>query len=611
MATAGGIKKPKSATIKQCSICEARAEVKWKCTNCDKIICQNCKNLHKKVRATSHHKIVSIVKKVRKESKGEDNANGVGGNENHDQNFLDSNDGGSSSGKADSSPKRPLVMCLKHNDSALKWFCSSCELSICSECAKNEHKSHVMADLSVYQDRKQKKWQRFVDILEDHELPETLGRMKRIKKAKVDFDSNIIAVKREVWMRYDEFMLKLGNERQKILSELDEIQHREEKVFSEAVQKMEREIAVLESSLNSIKGMIESLNTHTLSGNFEDVRKEVEKLKKTQCPNPEKVAFNAHDVTEKIVSHLYGKLERRLEDAPSLPPSRTDLSGLSTPGVDVSLLSSFATALPFIRTICPVSSDEAWIGCWQQEHMFLTSSSGNVNRTVGGKVMDTCIMGNGDLLIVCYLSYNLKCIGKNGKLKELKSDLPLYPTGIVALKNGDIILSLVDRYDLKMDENSIRRLMKLDKDGNTLLIVENDVNGKAIFTYPAKVTVNINGDICAIDETGEYSGRLVVFDSAGDLKFEYGEQDSTFEETCDLSCCACDGEARIVASDWLHHKIHILTADGCFIGYLLTEDDGIHFPFCLSFGTDGVLWIGCKLTREGAKGDIVRVNYKC
>lgn len=49
-------------------------------------------------------------------------------------------------------------------------------------------------------------------ILEDKELLEILERMKRIKKVKMDFDFNIIVVKREVWMCYDEFMLKFGNE---------------------------------------------------------------------------------------------------------------------------------------------------------------------------------------------------------------------------------------------------------------------------------------------------------------------------------------------------------------------------------------------------------------
>ncbi|XP_022338649.2 uncharacterized protein LOC111134121 [Crassostrea virginica] len=610
MATAVGTRKLKSASTKQCSICEARTDVKWRCTNCDKVICLNCKNLHKKVRATSHHKIVSIVKKVKKDSKGDDNVSETDNNSVTciiDQSSVD----GQSSSSSSSKSWRPPVMCIKHSDCALKWFCSSCKNPVCKECAKSEHKSHVMADLSVYQDRKQKKWDHFVRILEEKELPETMERMKRIKKAKMDFDSNIIATKREVWMRYDEFMLKLGNERQRILSELDEIQHREEKKFSEALQKTEQEISILESSLESTKDMIESLNSQTITENFDEVSEGVKRIKKTRCPNPERVKFNAHEVTEKIITHLYGKLERHVDDPPPPPPSSSDLSRLSTPGVDVSLLSSFPTELPFIRTICPASTEEAWVGCWQCDQMFLSTADGNVKRTITAKVMDMCLMASGDLLVVCYLSYNLKCIGKNGKLKELKSDLPLYPTGVVAMKNGDMILSMVDRYDLKIDENSIRRLMKLDRDGNTLLIIENDVNGKPIFTYPAKVTVNVNGDICAIDETGEYSGRLVVFDPTGELKFEYGSRESTFEETCDLSCCACDPNGRIVASDWLHHKIHILTSDGSFIGYLLTEDDGIHFPFCVSFDSSGVLWIGCKLSKEAAKGDIVTVNYKC
>lgn len=132
-------------------------------------------------------------------------------------------------------------------------------------------------------------------------------------------------------------------------------------------------------------------------------------------------------------------------------------------------------------------------------------------------------MRNGDFLVVCYLSYNFKSIGKNGKMKELKFDLFLYLIGVVVMKNGDIILSMVDRYDLKMDENSMCWLMKLDKDGNIFLIVENDLDGKVIFMYFVKVMVNINGDICVIDEIGEYLGRFLVFDLMGDLKFVYGE----------------------------------------------------------------------------------------
>lgn len=132
-------------------------------------------------------------------------------------------------------------------------------------------------------------------------------------------------------------------------------------------------------------------------------------------------------------------------------------------------------------------------------------------------------MSNGDFLVVCYFSYNFKSIGKNGKMKELKFDLFLYLIGVVVMKNGDIILSMVDRYDLKMDENSMCWLMKLDKDGNIFLIVENDLDGKVIFMYFVKVMVNINGDICVIDEIGEYLGRFLVFDLMGDLKFVYGE----------------------------------------------------------------------------------------
>jgi hypothetical protein len=43
-----------------CQLCEESIQIKWKCLQCNFLLCTKCKNIHKKVKSSDEHNIVDI-----------------------------------------------------------------------------------------------------------------------------------------------------------------------------------------------------------------------------------------------------------------------------------------------------------------------------------------------------------------------------------------------------------------------------------------------------------------------------------------------------------------------------------------------------------------------
>ena len=47
-------------TAVSCQMCEKSNQIKWKCINCDNLLCTNCYHLYRKVKSLDEHQIVDI-----------------------------------------------------------------------------------------------------------------------------------------------------------------------------------------------------------------------------------------------------------------------------------------------------------------------------------------------------------------------------------------------------------------------------------------------------------------------------------------------------------------------------------------------------------------------
>ena len=153
-----------------------------------------------------------------------------------------------------------------------------------------------------------------------------------------------------------------------------------------------------------------------------------------------------------------------------------------------------------------------------------------------------------------------------------------YPRGIETNKNGDILV---------VDSNN-RCLTIHDKNNGK---VKQTINGRdrtehGVFTDPYYVTVTKDDRIIVTDWAEPH---LHIFDSNGRYLNEYGSYGLRANQMLEPYGVCTDSYGYIFVADHHNNRIHMLSPDGVFIRYLLTENDGLWRPMTLAIDHKGHL----------------------
>jgi hypothetical protein len=109
-----------------------------------------------------------------------------------------------------------------------------------------------------------------------------------------------------------------------------------------------------------------------------------------------------------------------------------------------------------------------------------------------------------------------------------------------------------------------------------------------LFTLPDKVKQNSNSDICVVNKTSNATGHVVILSSSGRVRSIYSG------ENLDKAFCPCsiecDSRCNILVTDVYNHLIHLLSPDGQFMKFLLTEKEVINPTVLSLYGS--TLWVG-------------------
>jgi hypothetical protein len=91
-----------------------------------------------------------------------------------------------------------------------------------------------------------------------------------------------------------------------------------------------------------------------------------------------------------------------------------------------------------------------------------------------------------------------------------------------------------------------------------------------------------------VNRTSETTGHVVILSSSGRVRSVY-HRENLNKDFCPLDL-ECDSRCNILVTDLYNHLIHLLSADGQFLKFLLTEKE-VNFPTVLSlYGS--TLWMG-------------------
>ncbi|KAJ8298956.1 hypothetical protein KUTeg_023016 [Tegillarca granosa] len=211
-----------------------------------------------------------------------------------------------------------------------------------------------------------------------------------------------------------------------------------------------------------------------------------------------------------------------------------------------------------------------------------------------------CKTKHGDIIATDNNKPSLHKLTKEGVKTQTISTSPLQCTGICEASAGKLLVCFLDKLSYVVDNSSRRLVSKITMGGNIIESYEHH-NGSRLFTWPQGVSENINKDICVVDRTSKTSGRLVVMDKTGKLKYTYEGQ--KLPQPFDPFYVKCDKSGHVIVNDFYNTKVHMLDMDGRFIRYIADENILKNDPFSLEFDKNGVLWVGCY------NGNVYKLKY--
>ena len=240
-----------------------------------------------------------------------------------------------------------------------------------------------------------------------------------------------------------------------------------------------------------------------------------------------------------------------------------------------------------ILSIAPLNDIQAWVGDNKHAEIKLLSTQSEDIKCMEIPSNDFIALPNGDFIVTDYKDQVIQRVMSAGKVSNILSSEPLHPGQISKTQTDDILVSLRDDGDPYTLRPSSRRLVqRMTLTGKVLRTYEFQEDGKSkLFTHAFRMAENENSDICVINRTSDDTAELIVLHGDGRARATYRGQDSKFNPT-DV---ACDLMSKIIISDCANRSLHLLSPDGTFLRYLLS--DMSDYPITMAL-YQGSMWIG-------------------
>ncbi|VDI62891.1 Hypothetical predicted protein [Mytilus galloprovincialis] len=520
-----------------CNFCEEETKIKWKCTNCDVLMCAKCKDkIHAKLKNSINHNVIDI-KEV-----------GIY------QGELDFSD----------------LKCEKHSGQSCVMFCASCDTLVCALCIGNTHNGHVLVETSrgfdIRKDKfqsDQKKIKIKIGYLMERKNEMTTVKMKDSAKYK-DVIKRIEAQNVEIKNAADRYTEQLKSELNKKWSDLQ----------SEEIDKLEKVIVNLQG--------LDSTNVEdiVLSNDVEKLFIDSSKLSS---------ALNIAETKIGSISFLPGQIS---------PYNVGSLQVVSN-AVNVRIVKQFQTDISRVLflSLCPDNS--LWISDQNVlqkvkpvEHKLTVEATFNI------AVYCMDVTPSGDLLLSSGGSVLKQISGKTGELTDsIYNEHPLLYTAVHVTKGGKVIVGVKSAAGKKWPVTGRRAIIVMNQKGEHETIYEHDKNNIRIFTHLESITSTNNGNICVVDKLSEdFRGRIVVLNRDGDIlhiytgHHEVNNENNPFKPV-NIVTTPSD---NIIVTQLNIYILHILNNCGHLIKHYNIGDIGLSSPYSLCFTkTAGQLYIGC------------------
>ncbi|XP_071161633.1 uncharacterized protein [Mytilus edulis] len=530
-----------------CELCEIETKIQWKCTDCDLLMCDKCKNkVHSKFKKAKDHTIITI-KEV-----------GIRGMESGQK--IDFSD----------------IPCKDHSGQVCCLFCKTCDHLVCPSGVTKLHKKHELVEIEkafkmkkeVMKIREEKIKKQRDDWSKKKEI---LDKLKETNRLSIEQTQNDILKQKQIWKEAgDQYAKELGSEIDKQWRQNEEVNETERSKVIHFEQHLTDKLQLIEDM--SISKDVTKFFEDTKS--FEDV-KEISNIN---------LNYGLSFVPGQIHQSLFGTIQDEI---------------YKDRLIRIKATKEYTTELCLVSNIVQCSDNTFWIEDLASKTIQKVSlqpdSTIKVISSVNEYAYQTALTKNGHLLISNGTS-NLKIL--KGNKNELTTSKYNFNQFIVqpihTNRENQLIVGAVKKLPIDYSVPGEGVVMVMDMDGDHKDMYKLDKNNKPLFTEPFNITTTKNGNIFIIDRTTEdYRGRVVILEKRTVCNIYNGHPDINSKnhpfKPCSLVATPND---NIIVSDMYNNTLHFLDHAGDLMAYCNTVEDDILLPYSMLCCKPGKLFIG-------------------
>ena len=554
MAFSSSIRKAQNPKL--CELCESDINIKWKCVECNKFICNRCKDIHLNVQTNIQHQIIDIKSLFQ-----------------------------------DVQPKiiTDNIPCTEHRTKMTCLFCRTCDHLVCADCVSYKHNKHNFEPIEKILPEKLNEL-KGAEARYSKDLTLCQAKVNEFQISETKFESlcdeSITTIKK----REKQLIDGITKHSQKLQNEIELERKTVKKTFCDLKRQADQAEKTIILHQDEIMAALKSIQGSTIFTTATKSKKMMSDLNFNLIPSEIKYFIPGKETVNDI-PNLFGSLQKM-----KIPQVQSD--------IDFEVVNSYTTDLSGIYNIITVDDKSTWVNDWgKQVIRQINIDNDNITTTkqISCDICDMTLTSNNDLLLSVCNSSDIKLLTKSGEIKPFFSvSSPLIPRGIHVTSDDNIIVGVAEPGGTYTPtDKSTRALLIFGMDGKQQHTYQYDSNKHRLFTLPHRITTNNNKDIVVVDRTSDVTGRVVVVGWEGGLRWTYtGHSKINVTTQFDPTDVVTTTAGHIIVCDFRTHALHVLSEQGDILTCKVMEDTGIKYPMSLDIDMRGQLWVGCNTGKQ-------------
>lgn len=477
------------------------------------------------------------------------------------------------------------VFCKVHKNEDVIFYCDDCEVLVCRDCVRKQHQTHILLKFKEKVEDSKICLNNNLQTLTNVRLPKLRENLQDVISLKVTKEQENQDMMSQIITRADKMIEKINFIRDKLMDRCELLHTKNVDVIEKKISQLDTRIELFEKSEAFGIGSAEHGKDAEIIHEDLELRRHLHYYQPINIyEDVDRPLYADGELSEITLKKMFGTVISEIRDLSKDDNKR--------PTLKVTKVSMFACGSEDIVGVCPFNGDVAWIHPRKGSHNIMINVNGHPMSSAdfGFVVTSFAPSKNGKI----YMSdYSVNKIYSMDSSKQFTTEitLSLHPIGINVCSNGDILICVTYEWIYNTTTKSQRKVIRMSKEFKEKQTFELDDLGDNMFTLPIAVAENLNNDICIVDKTASDKGRLCVLNTTGKLRFIY--EHSGAKQPFDPSAVCCTKHSNIIVTDSANHAVEIVSDNGEFLHFLITEKGGCLSPLSLGKDIVGKIWIGC------------------